>query len=73
MRRVKQEPVQLVTLLPSPTPSRLSHKLNIWMAAWTFGAKKIDVLSRIVFPVCFAIFNMIYWSYYLNQTDSDSK
>ena len=72
LRRVKrgQESVQLVSLLPSPTPSRLSHRFSMWLAAWRFGAKKIDVLSRVMFPVCFALFNLMYWSYYLKQSQN---
>ena len=57
----------------SPTPSRLSHKFNMWLDTWKFGAKKIDVLSRIFFPIGFGIFNLIYWSYYLNQSDFNEK
>ena len=30
-------------------------------------AKKIDVLSRIIFPAIFACFNLSYWCYYLMQ------
>ena len=70
VRRVKQghhNTEMASIMIPSPSPSRLSYKLNLWMAAWKFGAKKIDVLSRIFFPLCFAIFNLIYWSYYLGR------
>ena len=30
-------------------------------------AKKIDVASRILFPLIFAVFNLTYWSHYLYQ------
>ena len=28
-------------------------------------AKRIDVISRFIFPLLFAIFNLAYWLYYL--------
>ena len=37
------------------------------------GAKKIDVISRVVFPATFAGLNIIYWSYYLARADSAGK
>ena len=30
-------------------------------------AKRIDVISRIIFPLSFAGFNIMYWSYYLTK------
>ena len=41
------------------------------MSSWEYspGAKKIDVISRIVFPATFAGLNVIYWSYYLAKAD----
>ena len=30
-------------------------------------AKRIDVASRILFPLIFAVFNLSYWSHYLHQ------
>lgn len=65
--------VLMSTILPSPTPSRLSHRLQYWIANWEFGAKKIDVLSRSIFPFCFAIFNMTYWSFYLGQLKNNDQ
>ncbi len=31
-------------------------------------AKRIDVISRVIFPLSFAGFNVMYWSYYLTQS-----
>ena len=41
-------------------------------ASWHYspGAKKIDVISRVVFPATFAGLNVIYWSYYLAKADT---
>jgi len=32
-----------------------------WVANFQFRAKKIDVISRVLFPSTFALFNIIYW------------
>jgi hypothetical protein len=32
-----------------------------------FQAKKIDVFSRVLFPFTFALFNCMYWSYYMTR------
>ena len=44
-------------------------------SSWHYspGAKKIDVISRIVFPATFAGLNVIYWSYYLAKADDAGK
>jgi len=60
-------PTKDVPLLPSPTPSRLSHQLDSWARNYRFGAKKIDVLSRSIFPISFSVFTSVYWAFYLNQ------
>lgn len=31
------------------------------------SVSKVDKMSRIVFPVLFAIFNMVYWATYVNR------
>ena len=74
LRRVKgaDKQMTMATILPSPTPSRMSHKFQLWMATWKFGAKKIDVLSRSFFPFCFATFNMSYWYFYLSQQKGEA-
>jgi anionic glutamate receptor len=40
-----------------------------WIGTYTLRSKRIDVISRIFFPLVFAVFNMAYWSTYLNQDD----
>ena len=49
------------------------HRFHLWLDTWQFGAKKIDVLSRSIFPVSFITFNLTYWSYYLNQIPDEDK
>ena len=34
-------------------------------------AKRIDVASRIIFPLVFAVFNLAYWSTYLLQARNE--
>ena len=43
--------------------------------SWNYspGAKKIDVISRVVFPATFAGLNVIYWAYYLAKADNAGK
>ena len=41
--------------------------LQQWLNKFPSRAKKIDVISRVIFPAIFAIFNLAYWCYYLLQ------
>jgi anionic glutamate receptor len=36
-------------------------------------AKRIDVISRFIFPLLFAIFNLAYWLYYLLAKGSNES
>ena len=36
-----------------------------WLSKFPTRSKRIDVISRITFPLVFAFFNMAYWSTYL--------
>ena len=37
------------------------------------GAKRIDVISRVMFPGTFACLNIAYWSYYLTKAEHASQ
>jgi len=36
-----------------------------WLSGFKMRSKRIDVIARIIFPVMFAMFNLIYWTSYL--------
>ena len=42
-----------------------------WISKFPSRSKRIDVVSRIIFPVVFALFNLAYWSTYLNRQAND--
>lgn len=42
---------------------------HTWLLKFS-RSRKIDVVSRIMFPVAFVIFNLAYWITYLKQSDS---
>ncbi|XP_025201732.1 glutamate-gated chloride channel isoform X3 [Melanaphis sacchari] len=42
-----------------------------WMSKFPTRSKRIDVISRILFPMVFAMFNMSYWSTYLFREDTE--
>ncbi|XP_053615922.1 glutamate-gated chloride channel isoform X2 [Plodia interpunctella] len=46
---------------------------RIWMSKFPTRSKRIDVISRITFPLVFAIFNLAYWSTYLFRTEDEEK
>jgi len=52
------------SLLPPRLPT---NRVSLWMRNFKFAAKKIDVFSRVLFPSVFAVFNCLYWSYYLTR------
>ena len=53
-------------------PKKKRNFLQAWLNKFPSRAKKIDVISRVIFPAIFAIFNMSYWCYYLLQ-EAQSK
>ncbi|XP_046997380.1 glutamate-gated chloride channel isoform X6 [Schistocerca americana] len=40
-----------------------------WLSKFPTRSKRIDVISRITFPLVFALFNLVYWSTYLFRED----
>ena len=44
-----------------------------WLSKFPTRSKRIDVISRITFPLVFALFNLVYWSTYLFQENQQMK
>ncbi|RWS21156.1 Glutamate-gated chloride channel-like protein [Leptotrombidium deliense] len=42
-----------------------------WMSKFPTRSKRIDVTSRIFFPLMFAFFNFVYWTTYLFREDME--
>ncbi|XP_059218511.1 glutamate-gated chloride channel isoform X23 [Stomoxys calcitrans] len=42
-----------------------------WLSKFPTRSKRIDVISRITFPLVFALFNLVYWSTYLFRDEED--
>ncbi|GFY62490.1 glutamate-gated chloride channel [Trichonephila inaurata madagascariensis] len=42
-----------------------------WFSRFPTRSKRIDVISRIFFPLAFAFFNLLYWTTYLLREDKD--
>jgi len=51
-------------------PSSASSNLcRSWLSRFPTRSKRIDVISRIFFPLMFALFNLVYWTTYLFRED----
>lgn len=53
-----------------------SPKVNLckaWLSKFPSRSKRIDVISRIFFPLMFALFNLVYWTTYLFREDRDQE
>jgi len=62
MRRIEGAPViPPGALLHGEIPVRRRNFAAEWFKNFQFRAKKIDVISRVLFPCSFGFFNIIYW------------
>ena len=46
-------------------PVMLCCQAHSLLSKFPSRAKRIDVISRVIFPLVFAVFNLAYWLYYL--------
>ncbi|CAN7983046.1 unnamed protein product, partial [Ixodes hexagonus] len=44
-----------------------------WLSKFPTRSKRIDVVSRISFPLMFALFNLVYWTTYLFREDKEDE
>ena len=75
MRRIEGAPIiPAGALLRNEAPViRRRNRIIEWVHNFQFRAKKIDVISRVMFPGIFTLFNIMYWSYYLTQDQQSSN
>lgn len=41
-----------------------------WMTSYTTTSKRIDAVSRVLFPILFVVFKMFYWYWLTNYVDT---
>ncbi|XP_022258788.1 glutamate-gated chloride channel-like [Limulus polyphemus] len=46
-------------------PPKSINPFKAWLNKFPTRSKRIDVMSRILFPLMFALFNLVYWTTYL--------
>ncbi|KAM8705404.1 hypothetical protein ACLKA7_009806 [Drosophila subpalustris] len=52
-------------------PPKRPSCCKTWLSKFPTRSKRIDVISRITFPLVFALFNLVYWSTYLFREEDD--
>ncbi|ALC46945.1 GluClalpha [Drosophila busckii] len=60
-----------VHMQPPKRPSCCKTWLSKFPTRQCSRSKRIDVISRITFPLVFALFNLVYWSTYLFREEED--
>ncbi|XP_050545424.1 glutamate-gated chloride channel isoform X5 [Daktulosphaira vitifoliae] len=60
-------------IIHQPPPMDQNSCWKSWMSKFPTRSKRIDVISRILFPMVFAMFNMSYWSTYLFREGEDEE
>jgi len=50
-----------------------TNRVSAWFTNFKFAAKKIDVFSRVLFPGVFAVFNFLYWTYFLTREQRERE
>lgn len=50
-------------------PKKNVNFCRAWLNKFPSRSKRIDVISRIFFPLMFALFNLVYWTTYLFRED----
>uniref|UniRef100_A0A1B6DYL5 Glutamate-gated chloride channel n=1 Tax=Clastoptera arizonana TaxID=38151 RepID=A0A1B6DYL5_9HEMI len=53
-------------------PPQRPNCCRTWLSKFPTRSKRIDVISRITFPLVFALFNITYWSTYLFREENEA-
>ncbi|XP_055689304.1 glutamate-gated chloride channel isoform X7 [Lutzomyia longipalpis] len=53
-------------------PPKRPNCCRSWLSKFPTRSKRIDVISRITFPLVFALFNLVYWSTYLFREEEET-
>jgi hypothetical protein len=59
--------------MPIDDPAEKGKKKRRFGKKGIVYAMYLDVASRIMFPVVFILFIIIYWGYYINANDNDEE
>ena len=76
---LEESPKQILfaQLVPSMKKLKVAKVESVLASKFSFhcnpGAKRIDVISRVIFPGAFALLNIAYWSYYLSTSQTSRK
>ncbi|XP_065582925.1 glutamate-gated chloride channel-like isoform X3 [Artemia franciscana] len=66
-------PVDKIRQYELHIPSRQDSCWKSWISKFPSRSKRIDVVSRIIFPVIFALFNFVYWTTYLFKESREGE